>query len=70
MKEKNIIARLTVTGIREMSEAEHKRLLDWLDKTKRFLSQNRQELANNFRARLLGKVENPPGRGKETDKNE
>lgn len=57
MKEKNIIARLTVTGIKEMSDAEYKRLLDWLDKTKRFLSRNRHELANNFRARLLGREE-------------
>jgi|GEM_PF-5858264 len=57
MKEKNIIARLTVTGIREMTDAEHKRLLDWLEVTRRFLSQNRHELANNFRARLLGRGE-------------
>lgn len=57
MRDKNVIARLTVSGIKEMSDAEYKRLLDWLDKTKRFLSQNRAELANNFRARLLGREE-------------
>lgn len=57
MKEENIIARLTVSGLKKMSDAEHKRLLDWLDKTKRFLSQNRAELANDFRARLLGREE-------------
>jgi hypothetical protein len=57
MTEKNVIARLTVSGIKEMSDAEYRRLIDWLDKTKRFLSRSRKELANDFRARLLGREE-------------
>ncbi|MEP0827745.1 MAG: hypothetical protein HRF51_04420 [bacterium] len=52
MRDKNVIARLTVSGIKEMPDSEYERLLQWLSDTRKNLKYQRQELNNHFTARL------------------